>query len=245
MKSLRFGKSVLAVLTLLIVGSHGFAESNVDLAGKWKASATSDTGDEREIIWTFTKDGDGFTGMSLDKESGDERKLDRVKVSGKQVTLEVDIERDGQTGVIRVVAKQKAPGQISGKWSVVASDGTEYLSGDISAAKQLDVKYAGQWTSVAVLPDGGEYETKMMLSGANDKLKGHFETEDGDRVAIEKITVGDKGMHCEFSFDMDGTTVEVVIDAKPKSDNKLAGEWSLASGEKWRLVRETKGHDCF
>ena len=211
------------------------ADESVDLTGVWHAEAGAD-GNSRKVTWTFTKDGEKFKGTSFDHETEEERELDRIKVKGKNVTLEIDVEQDGIEGMIVVEVKETAPGKLEGEFEVVGDDGTEYLSGDVTAAKE--VTFAGVWNTVAVLPGGQELESQLKLEGANAKLMGSLVSENGE-IKIETIRAKKESLHFEFEFDMDGNTLDVEVKADAKGKDKLVGKWS-ASGEEgdWSAVRK-------
>lgn len=228
----------------IIVGAHGEHHlAPVDLAGVWKVTASSEDG-ERGMTWTITGEGEALTGSSVDGGSGDERKLDRIKVDEKRVTIEVDFERDGNTGVIRVIAEEKEAGRLSGKWSVVGDDGVEYMSGGLSAVKESGIAYAGDWIAVSVLPDGNEMSAALVLTGENASLKGVFKGENGT-LEIDRITAGGKSLRCEFDIEMEGAALAIVIEAEPRGDKRLVGKWiakgadgaEAATGE-WSATRQ-------
>ena len=217
---------------------------SVNLVGVWKATASSDEG-EREITWTFKKENDKLKGVSLDGQSGEESNLDRIVVKGKKVTLEIDIEQDGNKGMIQVDAEEKSPGKLVGKWSIVSDEGTEYMSGEVTAMKE--VAFAGEWAAVSILPDGSEYESVMSLKGENAKLAGKLDGQAGE-IDIDKISMTDKGLQIEFEIEMEGNSFDVKIKAQPDGNDKLKGKW-IANGDdggeaaegEWSAVRKNKG----
>ena len=98
-------KSVLFVVsTLVLVGfCHAIRADHhltpVDLAGTWKAEASGDQG-SREVTWNFKKSGDKFSGVHVDSESGDELPFGNITVKEKKVSLAIEFNRDGNSGVI-------------------------------------------------------------------------------------------------------------------------------------------------
>ena len=225
---MHLSKTLFAVAVSLGVCCSVYADHHGAhaLIGVWNATAATDNG-ERDITWTFKKDGDRITGISHDHESGDDRNLDRITVKGKKVTLEVDIEQDGNEGVIKVVADMEKSLMLKGKWSVLGDDGQVYMSGDIEAEKE--VAFAGKWNSVAELPDGSEHESVVHIEGANKRLTGVIHSDDGD-MKLKKIEATENGLYCTFDYDMDGETIPVVIEAKLDDENKLVGEWATEDG---------------
>lgn len=236
----------IAVLLVAATAIPTFADHHhtpVALVGVWNAEASSDQG-AREITWTFSKKEGKITGVSFDKENGDERQLDRVKVDGKSVVLEIDIEQDGRSGTIRVEAEEKSPGKLSGEWSIVGDDGTKYMDGEVTAIKQ--VAFAGSWDAKSTMPNGGELEFVMELKGENKKLEGVFEGDNGE-TDIDSIYAKDNSLLLEFDLDYDGNQIDCEIKAKPEGDNKLVGKWKVigedgstsAEGD-WVAVRKAK-----
>lgn len=193
-----------------------------DIAGVWHAKASTDDG-AREITWTFKKDDDKYTGTSVDAESSDSRKLDRVIVKGKKVTLELDVESDDMKGIIRVEAEEKTFGKLTGEWSIVDSDGKEYMSGNLAAYKE--VTFSGDWNATAVLPDEEKLKSVVQLKGKNAKLNGVIKGNSDDEIEIEKITTKDEALHLKFDLELNGETLDCLIKASPKSNNRLVGKW--------------------
>ncbi len=236
--------SMLAAITISPCVYADHHNEMVDLTGVWHATASTDDG-SKEVVWTFKKDGGKLKGVSLDLDSQEERDLDRVTVKGKSVTLEIDVEQDGIEGMIRVEAKLKSPGKLEGMFEVVGDDGTEYMSGEVVAEKE--VAFAGVWEAVSILPDGQEIKSQMKLSGDNAKLKGMLESENGE-IELEKAVVKDKALRLEFEFDMEGNALDIVIKADSKGPDKLVGKWvasgddgnELAEGD-WSAVRKPQG----
>jgi hypothetical protein len=192
----------------------------VDLAGTWKATASSDEG-EREFEWTFSKSKEGYTGKTKDLSGDEERKFDRIKVEEKTVTLGLDLEE----GVIKVVAEEKEAGQLVGKWSIAGADGTEFGSGALTAKKEKKIVFAGEWAAVTVLGDGNELKSELTLKGANDKLEGAFASSTGSGIEIDKITSKDDGVRFEFDFEYQDNKINAVIEANLKDENSLDGKW--------------------
>lgn len=238
---MQLAKTVLVIAISLVVSSPLYADHHEghQLIGVWNAKASMD-GNERDITWTFKKDGDRITGTSHDHENGDDREVDRIKVEGKKVTLEIDIEQDGNKGVIKVIADLATSRTLDGKWSIVGDDGQEYMSGDVEAQKE--VAFAGEWAATAELPDGAELESVVEIKGANKSLSGVIHGENGD-LKLETVKATKKGLRCTFDYNMDGTDVPIVIETELKDENKLVGEWSTEDGEyggKWSAVRKVE-----
>ena len=219
-------------VALGFITTHSLADHHkkpVDLEGKWNVTAKTDDG-ERELVWTIEKTADGFAGSSYDSESGDDRKLDRISVEEKKVTIEIDIENEGNTGVIKVVAEEASAGKLKGTWAIQGEDGTEWMSGELAAEKDMPFQFAGTWNATSVLPDGNELESDMVLTGKNDALKGHFKSEDGNELEIGKIDAKEKTLRLEFEIELEGNSMDVVIEAETKEHDHLDGMW-IVKGE--------------
>lgn len=227
----------VCLTTAILLGFCLPVRAELDISGVWNATASMED-NEREITWTFKRDGGKFSGTSKDHENGDVRKIDRITVKENKLVLEIDMEQDGNTGVIKVIATETARGKLKGEWSLVGTDGTEYLSGDVVASKE--VSFAGDWKTTAELPDGAELESVLKIKGENAKLDGVLVPENRDDIKIDKLTAKDGGLRCEFDFEMEGSTLEVVIESKLKGHDKLTGKWSVGDGEAegdWSAVR--------
>ena len=219
-------KPIIAFFAVLGIVAQAQADHHlkpVKLDGVWKVSASMDGGEEREYTWTFKKDGDKFSGISLDHENDDERDFESIKVKEKKVVIEMEIEGDGQEGVIRIEGEEKSPGKLVGKWSVVD---TPY-EGDFVAMREVD--FAGEWDAVSVLPDGQGIKSVLKLMKKSGKMMGVLDGQAG-KIDLDKVSVKDGKLHVEFAFEMQGNEIEVSIDAKPEGDDKLVGEWSVPDG---------------
>lgn len=232
---------LVVALTLSTFANADHHNGAVDLVGSWNVVASSENG-SRELTWTFKKKNGKLHGISVNQEDGDERTFDRMSVDEKKVTLEVKIESDGQTGKIIVEAEEKSPGKLSGEWRVVTEDGSEYAAGDIVAKKQ--VSFAGEWETVAELPDGETSESTLTLTGKNDGLKGKIDSESWS-VELNKVSTEDERLRLHFEIEVDDTPLQITVKAKPEGNDKLVGEW-VAKGEdgsdaaegKWSATRK-------
>ena len=244
---IRYSISLAATIGLYSPALADHHEMPVDLAGIWNATASSDAGDDRKIVWTIEKNGDKYTGTSVDSESGEERKLDRITVEEKKVTIEVDVEMDGVKGIIKVVAEEKETNKLTGKWLVSDADGNESISGAISAEKDFAVAFAGEWQAIIVLPDGSELSSTLILSEPTAELKGRFQSAEGDELEIGKVKPDGKNLTLDFKMEMQGDTMDVTIKSALKDPNVLTGKWFVkgadgngdASGE-WSATREVE-----
>ncbi len=245
-------KSVLCVVaTVAVVGFCPAVRADhhlepVDLAGTWKAEASIDQG-SREVTWIIRKSGDKFSGVHVDSQSGDESLFDNITVNAKKVALEIKVERNGNTGVIKVDAEEKSPGKLVGKWSLVGSDGTERMSGDITAVRE--VAFAGKWTATSTSSNGPTVETEMVLAGKNSALSGTLGASSVfEETDFDKVSVTDDGLRMEFQLELQNRTVNCAIEAKANGNDKLDGKWIILGGDgsevaqgEWSAVRKPAG----
>jgi hypothetical protein len=154
---------------------------------------------------------------------------------------------DGVKGLIKVVAEEKEANKLMGKWLLSDTDGNEFISGAISAEKDLAVAFAGEWKAISVLPDGSELSSTLILSGPNEKLAGIFQSAEGDELEIGKVKPDGKSLVLDFKMEIQENTMDVVIESELKDPNELSGKWIVkgadgneaASGD-WSAVREVE-----
>jgi|TARA_B110000914_G_scaffold208437_1_gene205919 hypothetical protein len=237
-----------AIASLFLASGLALADhhkKSVDLEGIWNAVAGSDEG-ERKFTVTVAKEGSAFTGTSHSVENGKDRKIDRISVKEKKVTFEFDMERDGEKGLIKVIADEKAPGTLVGKWSVEGADGTVHMSGPWSAEKEVTFSLAGEWDSVGTTSEGEKHSSTMTISGSGADLKGKFAGEAGD-LKIDTVKLKEKNLHLAFVLDFESTKVPTTIEAEATDDNTLEGKWiiknesnEVAATGNWTAKRKVK-----
>ena len=234
-----------AILTTVVLAASPLLaqEKSVDLPGTWNSFASTDDG-ENEYTLTIKKNESGLSGVSVARDSGEERELDRIKVKDGTVTIEVDIENNGQTGIIRVEAKQTSPGKLEGKWQIVDTAGEEYLSGDWKAKKKVKAKLEGTWKSAATMEDGSDLESNMTIKKSADKYSGNMKSDRGE-IALKTIKVDGSKVAMTFDIEVEGESLDGTIDASFSGENSLDGSWAVkndsdvevASGP-WNATRE-------
>jgi hypothetical protein len=223
-----FSTTAAIASSLLLASSLALADHHkkpVALEGIWKATAESDDG-ERKYTVTVAKKDKSLTGTSVSVESGNERKIDRISIKEKKVTFEYDVERDGDNGIIKVVADEKVAGKLEGKWTVEGADGTVLMSGPWSAEKEVEFSLAGEWDSVGTTKDGEKHPSQIVVSGSGASLKGEFASDNGN-LKIDSAKLDGKNVHFAFVLDFDGTKVPTTIEAKATDDNTLEGKWII------------------
>lgn len=223
------------------LADHHGKKSAFDLAGSWRIAAETDNETNR-YTFVFEKKDDKLTGVSIDDKER-ERPMDRIKVEGKKVHLETDIERDGQKGIIRVIAEASDNGdKLSGKWSIVDAEDKEYLSGDLTGEREFTLDLAGDWDSIAVVGEN-ERDSVTTFKKVDSKWTGGYKDENRE-VTFTKVETEGKDLTCEFVLEIEGQEMDFRITAKAKSSDVLEGKWVVfdASGQegysgKWTAKR--------
>lgn len=216
--------ALLAIaLTSAAADHHGDVKKAFALEGAWKAAAETDNG-TNHYTFTFKETESKWSGQSED-EDGNTREMDRIKIEGNKITLETDVESNGQTGIIRVTVEGDESGNaLKGKWAVVDSADTEYMSGEFSAERLFTLELAGDWTAVATVGEE-EMQASVHFKEADSKLIGSFTGEDEKKVKFTKIETKEKDVTLEFSNDVNGTDLDFRISAEAKSPDSLEGKW--------------------
>jgi len=106
----------------------------LEVLGSWEVKATLPDGGSRSNILTITETG-GLLEALVSGDQGDKR-IDRVKVEKDQLVIELDIEREGRKGVIRVEARSSSPGQLTGSWSARDEAGKTLVTGPWEASRK-------------------------------------------------------------------------------------------------------------
>ena len=106
----------------------------VSLAGTWETKASLPDGNTRPGTLVISEENGQFKGTA----SGDqgERKMDRIKWENGRLLMEIDVERDGRKGLIKVSASGTSADQLTGTWSANDETGNELMSGAWAAKKK-------------------------------------------------------------------------------------------------------------
>lgn len=214
---------VFSLLLPSVLADH----HELPIEGVWKTTATTDDG-EKHYTLTIIRDGDVLGGniVEVGKEGG--RSLNRVKVDGKTVSIEIDIESDGQAGVVKVMAQDSGQGALTGKWLVADASGTEVMSGDWEGTKVIPFTLAGTWDSVAELPEGNTLESVLTVTGKPGDYAGEFKSENST-TRVSKLSHEDDQVRIEMAIEREGVTMDVEIKARVDG-NDLEGGWYLSDG---------------
>jgi hypothetical protein len=221
-----------SLLVLSGVCALGFSpaysdELSVPLEGIWKATASTDSGEKNYTV-TVTNDGGALGGTILEDGKEDSRKLDRVSVAGKAVSIGITFEANGQTGEVKVAAKEADPGKLTGEWSVVDSSGTKLMGGDWEATKEIEESLAGTWDSVVELPEGGTMNSVVTFTEKDGGYGGVIESET-HKTTVNKIADADGKVTIDLTIEQEGVKMDVQIRSE-KDGNDLVGSWHLLDG---------------
>ena len=106
----------------------------ISLAGTWETKASLPDGNTRPGTLVISGENGQFKGTA----SGDqgERKMDRIKWENGRLLMEIDVERDGRKGLIKVSASGTSADQLTGIWSANDETGNELMSGAWTAKKK-------------------------------------------------------------------------------------------------------------
>ncbi|MGK0184731.1 MAG: hypothetical protein ACI9R3_000505 [Verrucomicrobiales bacterium] len=230
-----------AAAIALILGSAAAEELAVSVDGVWKVNASTDSGQKHYTMTISNGEGDALSGSIVEDGKDDERKFDRVAVNGKKLTLGIDLESDGQTGVLKVDAKEENPGVLTGKWSIEDSSGTALMGGEWDATKEVVASLAGTWDTVAELPEGGTFDSALVVSGSPGDYSATFEVEEGE-VSARGISEKDGKIAIDVVIEQEGVKMDVQLRCE-LDGNDLIGTWKLtddsASGD-WKATRRTE-----
>jgi hypothetical protein len=212
------------------------------LGGVWHVSGTlPDGGGTSKSTLTIKKEQSDWTAVTVNEE-GVSTPIDRVKIDGESVQLEIDGEQNGETGVIGAKAKFNDKGILVGNWYIRGSDGTEYASEPWKAARSLAPELAGSWDIVAKTDEGdNEHQIDFIQS-----VSGFAGTAKNDNGSTEftQVKVDKNELSLVLPFG-EGT---VKVAAVYQNVNTLAGEWTYldsldveaATGE-WSASKNVPG----
>ncbi len=198
--------------------------------------------ENRPYIFQFERAEDQWLGHSIDDKER-RRKTDRVKVEGRQVVLETDMEVNGVKGVIHVEIEVSEDGEkLEGKWTVTGEDGTEYYAGTAKGHREFTLDLAGQWQSAAVVGED-EIVVPATFEKKDGKWSGSFE-KDEKPIAFSKVSIEGREVTCEFVMDVEGEERDFRLRGDATSADRVEGKWVIldltgqeGSGGSWTLSR--------
>jgi S-formylglutathione hydrolase FrmB len=211
-------------------------ETLAALTGAWKGRGTLPQGGERQSVIHLERKGDGLAGsFETEERKGD---LSRVRVEGDVLVFEIDVERDGQKGMIRVDARLK-DGKLAGTWSARMADGTELASGDWQAVKEAPAaaRLDGSWKLVLNLGDQA-LDYTLRIRGEGEKLEGVLVSPRSGEHKFQTVTWKDGKLHMEIVRTYEGMEIKWKYDGEltgkglsgkvvPEGfENELSGTWT-------------------
>lgn len=232
---LRIPKFLIALIASAAIStSLTSAEETLSLPGTWTATGDLPTGGSNESTITITKEGDTFKGVAVGEDE-EERELVRFSTEGKKVSFEVDVESNGETGVLKIKAEQTEIGKLAGEWALFDSSGEERAkelwkairtSEPETASPSPTASFEGKWNSVATTEDGEEHPAVVELAKDGDKYAGSS-TSDRGKTKFDVVDVSGKDLEIEMVMDFDGTELDVRIEAAQKDEDHLEGKWVI------------------
>ena len=233
----------VAAATVTWFEKHLASPKEFNLAGAWSARAGLPDGGEFLSTITFNKSGDTWNGTS-DSERG-HRALDRIKLDGRKLNVEIDIERDGETALIRVKAEAESAAKLTGTWAMLRPSGEEVASGRWEAAREMKKAESG--------PLVGEWEMELKMNDETRDYTLKFESKDGKLAGFlisprsgehpaESTSLENQDFKMRVKRDFNGTPVTLVYTGKLDAGS-LAGKVVIegfedqASGE-WQAKKK-------
>lgn len=210
--------TLVAVSALSLSADHHKIEK-ANIVGTWLGVGIGPNGEESESTLVFSLK-EGKLKATSESENGEVRNLDRVKFDGESLKGEIDIDYNGQSGVLGVKAKLGAKGEFKGNWFANDGDGNELYSGDWTAVRSLKKAVAGSWDVVASTSNG-DNEHQLVVTKGNSGLEASVHSNDGS-VDISKIRVKRNELSFQFEFG-DGTIKVAAVQSGPK---ELKGKWT-------------------
>ncbi len=214
------------------------AADSISLLGDWEATAETPNGDTSESSFTISKEGGEFTGTAVGSDDV-ERPIDRINIDGKTVTFELDVEGNGQKGLLRVVAEETEKGKLSGKWHLFDDAGTEHIAEAWTAVRTsapaepapaaTNDSIAGKWNAIATTDDGTELESEVTFTQNAGVYSGGLKSERAD-ITFDKVNVSEKKVTVDFVLDLNGNEVDTRIVATLENEDLLTGKWVIFDG---------------
>ncbi len=113
-----------------------------DFSGVWTTTATIDEFDSRNARLTVSKKEGKWTAIMVNEE-GERTDLTRVVPTEKGLTVEFDMERDGQQAIIGAKAQLDKEGELKGEWYAKDGDGFELMKNKWVAVRSIKEHIAG------------------------------------------------------------------------------------------------------
>jgi hypothetical protein len=227
---IRVPQFLFAMLILVSLFSS-IVSAQDNLIGSWNVTAETPEGDN-DSVWTFTGSDGEISGSSVSGETGETSSFKDVKLDGDSVSFAIDIEAQGIELMLFIEAKL-SDASLEGEWNALDLDGNNLASGTLAGdkvkqqqKKQVTKKdlFAGQWDSVAVLPDGNKSESLFSLTREDGKLTGFLDGDNG-KTDFTSVEVSGKTILFAFTLEVQGVERDLEIEAELQGDGSLSGEW--------------------
>lgn len=229
----QLSKILLVLFSALLFSHTVVAQDNV--IGKWNIVAETPEG-ESKSVWEFSRNGDDVSGKSIDEATGAVAEFEDVKISGNDVSFSLEIDFQGTSLQLDLEATVEG-NELSGDWVASDSSGNDLASGNLSGEKVAQKKkkskkdmVAGEWDSIAVLPDGTESESIVTIANKDGKLSGGMKGDNGSPT-FESVSLSGKTLSVAFEIEVQGSMRNIEIEAELQDDGSLEGEWILVQDE--------------
>lgn len=237
-------KLLLSTLTFMfalfsLVIAQAQAQNQESLLGRWKVKAETPEGETRSV-WEFSQSDSGIVGSSSSDDTDEVTKFKNVNLDGGTLTFEIELEVQG-TELQLDIEMELSGENIEGSWTAYDMNGNEMAAGELAGQKIAPEKkkqteetlsgLAGEWSSIAVLPDGTESAATVSLSQSKDgKLSGYLDGENG-KSNFDSVTVQDNIVRFVLQLEVSGEMRDIDIEAEIQKDGTLSGEWILVVGD--------------
>ena len=224
----------MLAVSAAISTSFTFADEGLSLPGTWTATGDLPNGGTNESTLTITKEGETFNGVAI-SEDEEERELLRFSTEGKKVSFEVDVESNGETGVLRITAEQSEVGKLAGDWALIDSSGEERAKEPWHAVRISELEPAsaapvaslvGKWNAVAKTDDGDEFPSLVEFAEDSGKYSGSS-TSDRGETKFDSVELSGKDVEVEMVLEPDGNKLDARIEATQKDEDHLEGKWVI------------------
>ena len=211
-----------------------------DFSGVWTTTATIDEFDSRNARLTVSKKEGKWTAIMVNEE-GERTDLTRVVPTEKGLTVEFDMERDGQQAIIGAKAQLDKEGELKGEWYAKDGDGFELMKNKWVAVRSIKEDIAGSW-NVTAKTDNGDMDHAMVMKKEGNRFSGYASSSEGDadfsNLKLEKNTLS---MQVPYGGGI------VKIKSKLIGNGQLKGKWTffdefdqeVATGE-WIAKKKAK-----
>lgn len=202
------------------------SDPTLDIAGSWDIAATTDDG-EIQLGAVFEKTEEGYRGVSKSDQS--EAEYTSVKVSGKEVELEIPF---GE-GQVKIVAAAQGSHQLVGTWHLHDASGMEVASNVWTASRQAakatepptaasPSTVMGEWVLDITLGDNQLTDYALKLFAEGDAVKGIFVSPRHGETPCQTISVENGTLSFSVAREIQGNPITFLYEGA-LTDDKLSG----------------------